>query len=219
MCGTQAGGGRFRRGRRVIPMYHKVDIVAPTVWWLSREVFRRQMAALSKMRVVHLSEYSPEDPNQCVITFDDAYENVYRHAFPILREHGYPFEIFVNGDFIGKWNTFDSSEPRTRLCGMEHLLEMSAAGGRIQWHSAGHRDLTGLPLVDALSEIRIPEDFRQNFQPPHLSWFAYPYGAHTPDIVQLVKENFEGAVSVHGGSDHDRFQLNRIVATEQMTFA
>jgi peptidoglycan/xylan/chitin deacetylase (PgdA/CDA1 family) len=199
----------------VILMYHKVDIIAPTVWWLSRDAFRRQMAALSKMRVVHLSEYSPEDPNRCVITFDDAYENVYRHAFPILQQYNYPFELFVNGAFIGKWNNFDPSEPRTRICGMEHLLAMSEAGGRIQWHTNRHRNLTILSLLDASSEIRIPEDLRQVFQPPHLSWFAYPYGAHTPDLVRLIQRKFEGAVSVHSGSDRDRFQLNRIVATDQ----
>jgi Predicted xylanase/chitin deacetylase len=203
----------------VILMYHKVDVVAPTIWWVSRDVFNRQMAAISHRSVVRLSDYSPEDPDQCVITFDDAYENVYRHAFPILREHGYPFEIFVNGDLIGRWNAFDPSEPKTRFCGMEGLMEMVAAGGRIQWHTASHRDLTGLPLVDAASEIRVSDDLRHRFEPPHLSWFAYPYGIHTPEIVQLVRDRFEGAVSVSDGSDDDRFRLNRIVATEQTVLA
>lgn len=201
----------------MILLYHKIDIITPTEWWVSRTTFRRHMAALSKLRVVHLSEYGPQDPHQVVITFDDAYENVYRHAFPVLQEHGYPFEIFINGGLIGKWNTFDSSEPRTRFCGTEQLQEMAAAGGRIQWHTARHRDLTVVDCDEAVSEVRVPEDLRQRFAPPHLSWFAYPYGAHSPAVVDVVKRYFEGAVSVLGGSDSDRFQLNRMVVREDTT--
>jgi peptidoglycan/xylan/chitin deacetylase (PgdA/CDA1 family) len=201
----------------MILLYHKVDIIVPTKWWVSKNAFARQIEALSARQVVSLSEYSPTASNQCVITFDDAYENIYRHAFPILKEKNYPFEVFVNGNLLGGWNRIDSSEPLTRYCEIEQLHEMARAGGRIQWHTNSHRNLTTISLTDAASEISVPEKLRREFPAPHLRWFAYPYGAHTPAIVNLVEQKFDGAVSVCDGSDLNRFQLNRIVATEQMT--
>jgi peptidoglycan/xylan/chitin deacetylase (PgdA/CDA1 family) len=196
-------------------MYHKVDIIAPTRWWVTKSTFSRQMAKLSNKHVVPLSDYKAE-ATQYVITFDDAYENVYRHAFPILRERGYPFEIFVNGALIGRWNRFDRGEPKTRICGIDQLIEMAEGGGRIQWHCRNHIDLTGLTRERVESEMKVPESLRSLFGPPNLQWFAYPYGAHTAEVVQLAREAFDGALSVYAGDLQDRFQLNRIIATEDM---
>ena len=36
-----------------------------------------------------------------VITIDDGYETVYRHAFPLLKKYGFPATLFVYTDFIG----------------------------------------------------------------------------------------------------------------------
>ena len=198
----------------MILMYHKIDIIVPTMWWVSADAFARQMDALSGKNIVPLADYRPGDPSQCVITFDDAYENVYRHAFPVLREKGYPFEIFVNGDLLGKWNAFDRSEPLTRFCGIEQLREMASTGGRIQWHGRSHANLSTLDIQAVDREISIPDSLRREFPTPHLDWFAYPYGAHTPAIVARVSEVFDGALSVCDGSATDRYQFNRIVMTE-----
>ena len=54
--------------------------------------------------VVYLSDYDPRSDRQSVITFDDAYENVHRHALPILKKRRLPLEVFINGDFLGRWN-------------------------------------------------------------------------------------------------------------------
>jgi peptidoglycan/xylan/chitin deacetylase (PgdA/CDA1 family) len=199
----------------MILMFHKIDIIVPTKWWVSRATFQEQMDALADWHVVSLSEYSSGSREQCVITFDDAYENIYNHAFPILREKGYPFEVFVNGDLVGKWNRFDRSEPLTRFCGLHHLQAMSAAGGRIQWHTSSHPDLTRLSEAEAEKEMTVPEALHREFGASHFRWLAYPYGAHSPAIVELAKSKFDGALSVCDGLTNDRYQLNRIVVTEE----
>lgn len=38
--------------------------------------------------------------NSILITFDDGYENVYRYAYPILKELGLPFAVFVSTGFV-----------------------------------------------------------------------------------------------------------------------
>ena len=193
----------------MILMYHKIDIITPTIWWVSPRDFRRHLSELMKYEFVNLSNYkSPE--NEIVITFDDAYENVYRHAFPILKEFGISFEVFVIGSAIGDWNDFDPSEPRTRHMNIDQLEEMAASGGRIQWHSHTHPKLPDLSDPKLDFELEIPTELRNRFPSPHFSWFCYPGGSHDDRTVDLVRRKFSGAVSVINGKADDRWQLNRV---------
>ena len=53
-----------------------------------------------------------------VITIDDGYESTYRHAFPILKRHGFPATVFVYTDFLGGGDALTWPQ----------LQEMSASG-------------------------------------------------------------------------------------------
>ena len=44
----------------MILMYHKVDLVAPTMWWVTANNFYRQMLELSDREVVFLDDYENE---------------------------------------------------------------------------------------------------------------------------------------------------------------
>ena len=202
----------------MILMYHKVDVIVPTLWWVSVSTFQCQLAALASREVVPLDQYRPDNPRHCVITFDDAYENVYRHAFPILRERGLPFEIFVIGNAIGKWSSHKSSEPRTRYATREQLLEMAGAGARIQWHTRDHRKLLGADKELLAHQLEVPDEMRRDFPTPNLRWLAYPYGSHDPTVVAAAKLSFVGALSVMDGSPDDRYQWNRVVVDDNTEF-
>lgn len=91
-----------QRSPRDIPvlMYHNVLPAeeSDTVWKVTADEFRRQM---DDLRDAGYSTILPEDIYRAshgwgwlprkpvVITFDDGYEGVLRHAEPILREHGF----------------------------------------------------------------------------------------------------------------------------------
>jgi peptidoglycan/xylan/chitin deacetylase (PgdA/CDA1 family) len=196
-------------------MYHKVDIITPSKWWVSVDRFRGQLDQLSGTHeFVYLDDYQPGSKQQIVITFDDAFENTWYHAVPILREYGVPFEIFVIGDMLGKWNHFDTAEMSARFCQLHHLQDIAAKGGRIQWHSRSHRALPTLDDEQLEIELSVNEHLKAQFPAPNFRWFAYPYGAHDQRCVDAVSRRFRGALSVDKGSGNDIYQLNRVTVDE-----
>jgi peptidoglycan/xylan/chitin deacetylase (PgdA/CDA1 family) len=199
----------------MILMYHKVDIT-PTIWWVSAATFAKQMRALRGHQVVYLADYNPQLKQQCVITFNDAYENVHRHALPILKDLHYPFEVFIIGDFVGRWNNSNPPEPLTRYCGLDELDDFAANGGRIQWHTRDHANLAMLDAKALNHQLSVPHLLSRRFRKPHFTWFAYPFGAHTAQVVNTVRKRFSGAVSVCGGKRADIYQINRVTASEDL---
>lgn len=193
----------------MILMYHKVDVVTPTDWWVTPGDLRRHLDLLRSQRIVNLDDY--DDPEtQVVITFDDAYENLARHALPALRAAGAPFEVFVIGDAIAGWNDFDPREPRTRHMGLEDLDSCVAAGGRLQWHTRTHPDLATLESIEQEWEMTVPEELSARFPEPHFRWFSYPYGSVDERAVDVARSRFAGAVSVFDGRPDLRWQLTRV---------
>ena len=196
-------------------VYHKVYLTNKTHWWVSADTFDRHMAALQAYDVVYLDDYDSLDPKQAVITFDGIYQNVAEVALPILKKWGYPFELFVIGDYIGRMNDFDQHvEPPCQFATLEALDELVAAGGRIQWHTATHKRLVGLSDDELDREIETPQELRQRYKDPHFRWFAYPHGEHDERIETRVKSNFGGALSCDAGDDRDCFKLNRTIVHE-----
>ena len=201
----------------MILMYHKVDIVTPTIWWITPQDLDRQICSLKQHKFVYLEDYkNPE--NEVVITFDDGYENIFHHAFPILKAYSIPFEIFVSGDVIGDWNDFDPGEPKTRFMSKNQLLEIAEGGGRIQWHTRTHPNLPDLTDEEITWEMTVSDELRRSFPPPHFSWFSYPYGAHDERAITIARQLFSGAVSVIDGLPEDKWQLNRITVDQYTSF-
>ncbi len=204
---------KWLRGyHKLILMYHKVDIIASSRWWVTVDIFEKQISLLRKnYKFVNLDQYEQGNDSQVVLTFDDAYENIFNHAFPIMENYGIPFEVFINGDLIGDWNDFENEELLTRFCSIDHLKKMAGSGGRMQWHSRNHKYLPGLSEDELVSELDINNELRAMFPSPHFQWFAYPFGMHDERTMEMVRTLFSGALSVSEGSDTDRYQLNRVV--------
>ena len=112
----------------MILLYHKIHPENKTEWWVTPDTFYLQMHDLKNKKVVYLDDYDASDPDQCVISFDGVYENVYKYAVPILQHFDYPFELFIVGGTIGQGNEFDTVEPYARFASTETLKKMVAAG-------------------------------------------------------------------------------------------
>ncbi|MGA9525306.1 MAG: polysaccharide deacetylase family protein [Myxococcaceae bacterium] len=120
-----AAARRLRAGGRriLILSYHRVvDDFTGEVQrsipglLISRETFRRH---LDEVQSAGFDVVSLEDAlnvisgeraakrDVCVITFDDGYRDIYRHAFPLLRELGLPATIYLASGFVGTDKRFN----------------------------------------------------------------------------------------------------------------
>jgi glycosyltransferase involved in cell wall biosynthesis len=202
----------------MILMYHKVYMESPTMWWVEADSFRRQMLELRGRKVVRLDEYNPTDTEQVVITFDGIYSNVLIFAAPILADLGFPFELFVTGNFVGKDNAFDIVEPRAEFADEQCLSRLVSMGGRLQWHGNAHINLGEISDGETIeTELAIPDSLRR-LDPLGFRWFAYPHGTFNDAVLASVRKHFSGALSCHQGNDSDHHCLNRVTVTNETTF-
>jgi glycosyltransferase involved in cell wall biosynthesis len=202
----------------MILMYHKVSPEPKTMWWVTPDAFYLQMHDLRSKKVVHLDEYDPQDPDQCVITFDGVYENVWKYAVPILKYFGYPFEMFIVGQYIGKDNQFDAPEPLAKFASKEILARMVQAGGRLQWHTWSHQLLPAPQSKETYErELSVPKDLRA-LCPQGFKWFAYPHGKRDEAYISQVKQHFSGALASDDENAEDRYNLGRMTIQEKTRF-
>lgn len=83
---------------------------------ISKETFRRQLEDIGTSGYEYLSMGDALDVlsgrrttqrDVCVVTFDDGYRDVYRHAFPVLQQMGIPSVVYVPSGFIGTEKRFN----------------------------------------------------------------------------------------------------------------
>ena len=125
-----------------------------------------------------------------VITFDDGWENEYRHAFPVLRRLGLTATFFVFTAPIGR---------ESRFVTWDQLREMRDAGMNIESHSRTH-PLLKRGVVSLTSEIAgSRRDIAQHLGESPL-YFAYPFGGEDDRVIAAVKAaGFTAARGFGGG--------------------
>jgi peptidoglycan/xylan/chitin deacetylase (PgdA/CDA1 family) len=169
--------------------------------------FREQMAFIkeSGIPVVPLDEVLEwkrgvhNIPEECfVITIDDGWAGVYEHAFPILKEFGFPFTIYLYKNYVntgGRSMTWDQ------------IREMMESGlCTVGSHSVSHASMTSKRgrsdeayqewLVQELAESK---EFLESNLGVEVNSFAYPYGNYNTHIRDLGHElGYETLVTVNG---------------------
>jgi len=200
-----------------ILMYHKVGPTAHTVWWVTADLFARQMDALLAYgyKTVTLQDYInhreglaslPDHP--VIITFDDGYQNLYTEAYPILKERGMTATAFIPTSKIAesaeerKDNSWDAPEapyPANHLI-WEEVQALYEAGFAIESHTVSH------PLLEQISKNWVERelvDSRKELQDRlgHDVYFlCYPYssGAYDAEIQSQVSEaGYRAAVAAY----------------------
>jgi peptidoglycan/xylan/chitin deacetylase (PgdA/CDA1 family) len=103
--------------------YHRVTDAVPgraaPTWNVPPARFQQQLEGLLRRGfeawplrkvVSHVREGRPIPRKVFVVTFDDAYENVYLNAFPILRLLGVPATVFLSTAYLDSPDPFPSDE-------------------------------------------------------------------------------------------------------------
>ncbi len=203
----------------MILVYHNISEQVLTDYTVSVRTFIRHMEYLKAYEVVYLDQYDPGNLRHVTLTFDDAYSDFVERGVPALKDFGYPFEIFVIGNHIGKSNTYDLGvEPELKCSDLEQLKKAVRMGGRLQWHSFSHPRLSSVSDDQLNHELEVPGYLSELFPPPNFRWLAYPYGDHNTNVVNAARFRFDGAVSVFDGDDADKHQIGRIEITEDTKF-
>lgn len=194
LCYHRFGGGQSKM------------IVAP-------ERFEEQLAWLqrNRYRVLRLSELQgfldarqPLPERSVVITIDDGYETVHRHAFPALKKYGFTATLFVYADFVGARDGLSWAQ----------LQEMASSGViDIQAHSKTHRNLVQrregeseaayrLSLLEEARNPRAVLERRLADAGVKVSHFAYPFGDANEAVLQILQnEGYRLGVTVNPGGN------------------
>ena len=192
----------------VILQYHHIGSTTPPVTSISVDDFRTHLEYLRRNDfqvkpletvIDALRENGNLPARTAVITFDDGYASVYEEAFPLLKDYGWPFTIFVTAGLVDSDAGLYSS--------WDQLREMAAAGATLANHTVSHPyflerregqdDAAWLQaieeeIVDAEAEIQ-----RRTGQSHHL--LAYPYGEYNPAIQALVERLGYVGIGQHSG--------------------
>lgn len=172
---------------------------------LCNEGFR----AVSLPELLHVLQDGRNQHRTVAITFDDGFENVYRHAMPVLAEYGFAATVFLVSDYCNRTNDWPGQSayvPRLPLLRWSQVREMAVLGIQFGAHTKTHPNLTGLSAVAYREEIIGSQKAIEDHVQHRVDAFAYPYGAYDSLTCGVVREHFAVACSadldyVHPGCD------------------
>lgn len=212
-------------------MYHSIGDNSEFFTVKPKE-FEKQMAYLVKYKfnvisaanlIEKIKRGEKIPPKTIAITIDDGYEDSYLNAFPILKKHSFPSAIFVITDVIGKLR-MTSKGTSMNMLGWSQIEEM-AKSGLIEFypHSHTHPKLDVILPELAEKEIFLSKDILEQGLHKKLPIFAYPYGRHNAEIINILKRRaFEAAFTVETGrvqAGDDLLRLKRNSIDSKVSFA
>jgi peptidoglycan/xylan/chitin deacetylase (PgdA/CDA1 family) len=167
--------------------------------------FREQMKAIkdSGIPVISLSDVLawrkgqkniPEEA--IVITMDDGWEGVHTHAYPVLKEYGFPFTIYLYKKYVNIGG---------RSLSWEQIREMMRNGCEIGSHSVSHESLRpkkSRSEVDQqlwlLGELKDSKEFLEKSLGISCTSFAYPFGIFDDSTTDTALQvGYETLVTVN----------------------
>lgn len=183
-------------GGVTILLYHRVGDERYPSTNVTLEGFRQQMDYLATAGYTVVSTKAVEQyllqgatlpPKAVAIQFDDGFRTVYQNAYPVLKERGYPFAVFLPTEAIEKkygdyvtWAMVD---------------EMAQNGAEIANHSHSHSRL-GAPSKGQSAKKyskQIADELRRStaLLEKHgfaLNWLAYPFGEYNKQLMDATRE-------------------------------
>jgi len=158
--------------------------------------FRQQIRSLKErgyqaitFRDIFFGHDLPGKP--IMITFDDGYECVFKHAFPILKEENFPAVVFVISGFIGKKNTWDVNLGGLtfRHLDTEQILTLRQSGWEIGSHSVTHRALPYLNTKQIKTEMVASKQSLEKLLKEPIISLAFPFGFSNKRTLRLAYES------------------------------
>ena len=192
-------------GPRIL-IYHQVGVGLGRQMEVGTGDFRRQIAWLAKHREVVDIEtalqrwQAPGAERLVVLTFDDGYADLFTTAFPIMREAGMPFTLYVATDLIGEEAEGPGGE---RALQWDQVTEMLGSGLMTPGsHTRSHPDVRTLSTDQVEDELESSDAIIERELGVQSRHFAYPYGFWSDTADPVVRARYDSAVL--GGSPRPR---------------
>jgi len=186
--------------------YHDFRERGGTPMIIAEPKFRQQMQAIkdSKIPVIRMSDViawkrgEKDIPEEAIcITMDDGWEGVYQYAYPVLKEFGFPFTIYLYKKYVnigGRSMTWDQ------------IREMMEHGCEVGSHTVSHEALTRKGRMSddeyqlwLLGELKESKEFLETHLGIKVTSVAYPYGNHNELIEGLALQvGYEAGITVNG---------------------
>jgi peptidoglycan/xylan/chitin deacetylase (PgdA/CDA1 family) len=180
-----------RTAKFIVLLYHRFE-ERPAELVTTPNDFRTQMKALKDSGI---SVISTQDllawrkgekaipSKSAVITIDDEWNSQYYVAWPILKEFGYPFTLFVYTKWVGMGG---------KAMTWAQLEEMRDAGVDIEAHTVSHHDLRHAPRGQDYTpwlhnEVYGCKETLESKLGVKIIAFAFPYGFHN-EVVQQDRQ-------------------------------
>ncbi|MEO8614893.1 MAG: polysaccharide deacetylase family protein [Luteolibacter sp.] len=179
--------------------FHDFSETAPETAMRTRtSKFRKQMEAIRQLGITVISmddfiawkKGDKEVPQKSILlTFDDGWKSFYTDAYPILKELGFPFTIFLYKDYV---------DGGGRALTTAMIQEMVSNGASIGSHSVNHpypiavknARKKGVPAYDAYLRMQMGDSkvFLESKFPVKVTSYAYPGGFYTEEMLKLGDE-------------------------------
>ncbi len=170
--------------------YHKIDTRLELGFTqIEPRVFRRQIETLARRgdRALGSGDLAAAlsagdtagGPGAIVISFDDGYAALARHAFPVLVHNGFRALVFVVTDFVGRDNSWDVQYGWRRFAhlGWDELGAWQEQGVEVHSHGATHARLPWLSDAQIADELQRSRETIRSRLGPAPAGLSYPYGA------------------------------------------
>ncbi|MFW5775067.1 MAG: polysaccharide deacetylase family protein [Chitinivibrionales bacterium] len=154
------------------------------------------------IQTVSVSSYMQNNrTNRVCITFDDGFDDVYHHAFPVLQRYGMTATVFVVTGFIGKKSTWDTLTPRMHL-GREQIRALYHHGIEIGSHTVTHPDLTFLSDTAVRDELRDSRACLEDIIGAGVRSLSFPFGRWNGRVWAIARECGYTCGTVYLGGRH-----------------
>ncbi|MFJ9563281.1 polysaccharide deacetylase family protein [Streptomyces fuscichromogenes] len=180
-----------------ILMYHSVATApndATRALSVAPEAFAEQMALIGDLGMTPVSTAAlaagwrsggPLPDRPVLITFDDGYAGVHRHALPVLAKHGFASTLFVSTGWLR--GAYDTGGGLDAMLDWDQVRELADAGCEIGGHSHTHPQLDQLDDDRLRTELVRCREIVTDELGAEPASFAYPYGYSSRRVRQAVR--------------------------------
>lgn len=170
------------QARCVVLYYHSVS-------YRQREKFARQMEIVNRWtEAIRADRRTALQPGKrySVVTFDDAFESVFRNALPELDKRRIPATVFVIAGVMGRTTGWEGYPERTMS--LDEIKSLRSDLVTIGSHTLTHSPLRSLTEPEVKAEISESRKRLEELLHRKITLFSFPYGGFRDYMIEWCKE-------------------------------